>query len=489
MDVHVVVLVAEFTKESHWFIQIELEQQSYPSKLKTKQKQRTDMSFGFSPKFEKNKFVFKASLSNRLTLKLGAISMANATNKGNIDPSKCICQGMYTLVITKRMLSALRDQVPLKENYVLHHPSSREETANLSIALSLNFDGIEEKIIEDERVFMKIEYDRYETDKEIIRDKEEKVIRMLEGKSKELNEWMKKVEHIKNALRSLGADTSMLKKEKDLLEYENKEIAKTIERLSRVDDIHIKVDMLSTSPHGVEILKLMLEKTDIRLRLQRKIYDDLTENWMKIEGKKRKFELLKEEVNKVKEAQSQLEFHMLTLKDQLPQALILRENVRSLDNLIKDFERQIAKGRAMKKDKGSEAEILNLKHKHAILQEKQKQVQIILDSNNGFAPIEELEKIHFEEYNEDPESQILKDRGEELLKEIEELGQQFSRENFVPKSRGNTIELEVKLQAAQARVDAMQMRMTEHTAAHAKEIAMYESQIALLDAQLVKTRF
>ena len=63
-----------------------------------------------------------------------------------------------------------------------------------------------------------------------------------------------------------------------LLEIENNEYNKRIERLSSVDDIHIKVDMLITSPHGVDILKQIFEKTQARLVNQRKIYEDLTEN-------------------------------------------------------------------------------------------------------------------------------------------------------------------------------------------------------------------
>ena len=489
MEVQVKVLVADFTTESHWFIQIELEQQSYPSNQKTKQKQRTDLSFGFSPRFEKNSFVFNSTLSNRLTLKFGAIEASNISEKGKIDPSKCICQGMYTLVITKRLLAALRDQVPLREVYKLLHPSTRGETCSLSVSLSLDFSGVEERIIEDERHFMKLEYDRYESDSEVIRDKESGIEGMLEVKSQELNEWMDKVDHIKNALRSLGADVALLKKEKDLLEAENKECSKRIQRFSNVDDVHIKVDMLITSPHGVDILKFLLEKTEIRLRLQRKVYDDLTENWMKIEGKKRKLELLKEEVNKVKEAQGQLEFHMLTLKDQLPQALILRENVKSLDALVQEFEKQIAKGRTVRKEKGIEAEVVNLKHKRAILLEKQKQVQLVMETNQGFVPLEELEKLQIDQYDETPEALQVKKRGEELLKEIEDLGQQLSSKSYKPSNSSNSVELEVKLHAAQARVDAMQHRMNQHTAAHAREIAGYEAQLAQLDAKLMKTRY
>ena len=36
--------------------------------------------------------------------------------------------------------------------------------------------------------------------------------------------------------------------------------------------------MLSTSPQGIDILRLIMEKTDNRLKLQRKIYEELSSN-------------------------------------------------------------------------------------------------------------------------------------------------------------------------------------------------------------------
>lgn len=484
MEIQVNIISADFTKDSSWFVQVELEQQSFPSKEKTKQKQRTEIIQGSTGKFEKNYFIFKCSLSNRLSIKFGAIESLDFNQTQKLNPSKCTCEGIYTIIITKRLLAALRDQVPIKEAYKLLNPKNNQETCLLSASIALNCYGIEEKIIENERVFFKIEYDRYEKDPDIIKEKEKQVQELLNTKSKELSEWIDKVDNVKNALRSLGTDIAMLKREKDELEQENKEHIKIINRLSNVDDIHIKVDMLSTSPHGIEILKLMMEKTDNRLKLQRAIYQELTQNWMKIEGKKRKLELLKEEVRKVKDAQSQLQFHMLTLRDQLPQSLVLRDNVKTLDKLIQEFEKQISKARNVKRDKATEVEVVTLKHKHVLLKEKYKQIQILIDTNQGFLPMEELEKLQIEQYDPDTETDALKKKGEMLLKEIEDLGAQFSQESFKPKSYTNSIEIQVKLQAAEARVAAMQEKMTQYATAHAKEIAGYEAQLAELDARI-----
>lgn len=476
---------AEFTKSSNWFIQVEVEQVSYPSKQKSKEKQRTDIFQGSNTKFIKNYFSFKASLSNRIVIKLGAIEVQSYKENTKPDPSKCICQGLYTLVITKRMLAALRDNASLRETFKLSHPTSKQETCSITLLLSLNFSGTEEKIIEDERNFYKVEFDHYEKNDEVITEKLSKLEVILPEKSKELNDWIKKVDYISNALRSLGADAALLKKEKDHLELENRELNRHISRLSSVEDIHIKVDMLSDSPQGIGILKEIYMKTEKRLHNQRMIYSELTNDWAKIDGKKKKLELLKAEVEKVKSAQTQLDFHMLSLKDQLPQALALRENVKNLDSLIQEFEKQIAKSRVVKKDKAVEAEVQSLVHRKFLLQEKSKQVQILLESNAGYLPMEELEKLNLEWFEDDSESKKLQKRGEQLLAEVERLGQELSRETFRPVSSGSqVIELQVKLQAAQARVDAMQERMNQSAAIHAKEVAKYESIIAQLDAKI-----
>ena len=485
MEVIINLQNAEFTKESFWFIQSELEQVSYPSKKRSKEKQRTDIFFGSSTKFQKNYFSFKASLSNRISLKLGAIEVQSYKETSKLDPSKCVCQGLFALVITKRMLAALRDNASIRESYKLLHPTTKQETCILTLLLSLSFSGTEEKMIEDERKFFKVEFDQYERSEEVIVQKGKELEDMLGAKGLELDQWVKKVDHISNAIRSLGADVALLKKEKDHLELENKELNKQISRLSSVEDIHIKVDMLSNSSQGIQILKELFVKTEKRLSNQRSIYTELSNDWSKIEAKKKKLELLKAEVEKLKSAQTQLNFHLLSLKDQLPQALTLRENVKSLDSLIQEFEKQIVKSRTLKKDKAVEAEVQNLIHRKFLLQEKHKQVQILLDTNSGYLPLEELEKLHLDKLENDTETKALQKRGEELLREIERLGQELSRETFRPDSTGGqTVELQVKLQAAQARVDAMQDRMNQSTALHAKEVARYESILLQLDAKL-----
>ena len=490
MEVILNILNAEFTEEAHWFIQAEVEQTLYPSKQKTKEKQRTDIFFGFSNKFLKNYFSFKASLSNRICVKIGAIQVQGHTPNSRLDPAKCICQGLYSLVITKRLLAALRDNASIRESYRLTHPSSKKETCIVTCLFSLNFSGTEEKIIEDDRRLMKLEYDHFEKDENIINDKTSELESMLEEKGKELQEWLKKVDDLSNAIRSLGADVALLKKQKDYLEIQNKDLEKNIKKLSSVEDVHIKIDMLSNSAQGLQILREILVKTERRLSNQRLIYDELSQEWGKIDGKKKKLQLLKSEVDKAKEAQSQLNFHMLSLKDQLPQALALRDNVKSLDSLIQEFERQIAKSRTVKKEKAAEAEVFNLKHRKALLEQKQKQVQILLEMNQGFLPIEELEKLNLERLEDDDEKKKLKKRGEELLAQVESLGIQLSRKSLAetarpPSSDHNVIELQVKLNAAQARVEAMQERMNESASNHAREVAAYEALLAELDSKLV----
>ncbi|CAG9329881.1 unnamed protein product [Blepharisma stoltei] len=489
MEIEVTILRADFKRDSGWFLQIELEEKSYPSKETKKQKQRTELAYGSDPRFERHFFTFTTSLANRISLRFGAVEATDIKSSASphldtkgIDPKKCTCQGVYTLVITQRKLANLRDQVPMREIYKLLHPTTKEEGCILTVSIAFNIHGIEEQIIENERVLQKVEFDRYENDPMVIKEKLLKTEELCEAKNKELAEWMGKTDSIKNALRSLGVDLAMLKKQKDSLEEENEKMAKEIKKRQNIEDIHIKVDMLSNSVPGIGLLKQEYEKLNLRLKVEKMIYEELTQDWMKIEGKKRKLEQLKEEVEKMKNAQKELEFHMHVLADRLPESLVTRENVRALDVIIKQFEAQIAKGRSQKRDRALELEVEELRHRKALNTEKFKQVQLILEENDGFLPMEEYKRLKIDEEESTPELEQIRNRGNELLKEIEQLGAQLSNDTVTGPGEGNLIQMQVQLQAAEARVAAMQERMDEQASAHAKEVAMMAAKIAELDA-------
>lgn len=490
MEIEVSILRADFKRDSAWFLQIELEEKSFPSKETKKYKQRTELAYGNEPQFERHFFIFKTSLANRISLRFGAVEIPDTQNSSKfvhletrgIDPAKCVCQGVFTLVITQRKLANLRDKVPMREIYKLMNPTTKEEACSLTLSIAFNVQGTEEQMIENERVLQKVEFDRYETDQIVIQEKLTRTEELVQQKGKELEEWMTKTDAIKNALRSLGVDLAMLKKQKDSLEEENDKTGTEIRRRQSIEGIHVKIDMLSTSIPGIALLRQEFEKLNLRLKVEKMIYEELTQEWIKIEGKKRKLEKLKEEVEKNKNAQQQLEFHMHTLADRLPESIVTRENVKALDHIIKQFEAQIVKGRSQKRDRALELDVEDLRHRKALLSQKFRQVQLILEANEGFLPMEEYKRLKIDEEEDSPELASIRNRGNELLKEIEILGAQLSAGVVTEAGGGNLIQMQVQLQAAEARVSAMQDRMDEKATSHAQQIAKLAAEVAELDA-------
>jgi hypothetical protein len=58
-----------------------------------------------------------------------------------------------------------------------------------------------------------------------------------------------------DALRQLAVDLAYLRKTKEELIRENEIMKTKLSRMQNVDEIHIEIDTLSTTPHGVQTLK------------------------------------------------------------------------------------------------------------------------------------------------------------------------------------------------------------------------------------------
>jgi hypothetical protein len=92
------------------------------------------------------------------------------------------------------------------------HPTLEDEVGVCNVSIGFQVFGIEEKIIEDERIIRKIGFDRYEKDEEVILEQLNMVSEMCESKTEELQRWVELVDNSRNAMRSLGVDIAMLKK-------------------------------------------------------------------------------------------------------------------------------------------------------------------------------------------------------------------------------------------------------------------------------------
>ena len=493
MNLEVEVLRADMYRPAPWYLQFELVQISYPLERRSKMKRRTDLCVSGAPAFEARLFLFEGiSLANRIELKVGAIEiLADTVEKAHhIDQQAniqaTIVQGLYALVFTQKMLSVLRDGSPFTINCVLKHQKTNQEVGHVLLKLVLEFTGREEQIIEDDRLVQKIQFDEYEKNAYVIQDKLTQVVDYIRAKEPEIASWTQQVDEIRNALRSLGADLAVLRKEKEKLETENEFLRKEITKRQKIEELPVLIDMLST-PFGENILREKYVTLQLRYEHERRRYEDLKTEWMRIEGKQAKAKQLQMKVKMVEEAEKQAKFHLKRARDMLPAAWAAQEMVQSQDQLIKALESKVTEA-IIKPDPAVAAQLADLHFERNTLTEKYKQVQLTLELNSGILPLEMMKEIQSGDEEENREELArLRARGHQLLQQVQELGEKLSR-SVVREARGGTREevlaLEVQMQAARVRVLTMQEEMDAQATRHAREVANMAAELAVLESRI-----
>lgn len=491
MDIELEIFRVDFIQQSCWFLQVELEQQVFPSKEKFKQKQRTDLKVSSSPSFSRNIFVFHdVSLSNRISLKLGAVEVPSKSSldssqisETKLNPSDCICQGVYTLVLTQRIISSLRDSVPFLESLHLKHPLTSSETCTVKLSLSFRIYGTEELIIQNERELRKIEFEVYEQNPTVIQDKLNKVIELCAKKAKELEDWITKTDSMKNALRSITTDFAMLEKQKMQLETMNDAYRRELERLRNLEDIHIQIDLLMTSEQGVIILKQKLEKLLYRYNLEQQRYQTLTSQWLDIEAKQRGSELLKQKLQEVRDANSQAMFHIKRYSEMLPEVLVLRDQVRSYNSMISSLESDL-KSTKIENNPLISIQLEKLRYNKSILNEKYKQLQLSLSDNKGLLHLSDLQSLNLDEKFSENELQSLQSRSKLLLQEVQNLSSELTKEQVssASLSNSNILSLEVQLDSLKIRMEVLSKEMESQAILQGKEVAGLRYELSKLQA-------
>lgn len=495
MNLEVEVQRTDMYRPAAWYLQFELVQTSFPEERTTKSKRRTDLCVSGAPVFETKIFLFEGvSLANRLELKVGAIEMiADTLEKAHhLDQMAKVqstsVQGLFSLVFTQKMLSHMRDGSPFTTDCVLRMPKTNEETGHVQLKVVLEFTGREEQFIEDDRLVRKCEFDEYEKNAYVMQEKLDLVTALHERTAPEVEKWVKQVDDVRNALRSLGADLVILKKEKERLEAENDKIRWQIGRLQKIEELPVLIDMLDT-PSGVTILRQKYATLEKRYEYERRRYEDLKTEWLRIEGKQGKVRRLQEQIALLKEAESQARFHLRRCRDMLPATFAAKEMVQSQDSLISALESKLRQA-IVKPDPAMAAELADLKFEKAQLTEKNKQILLMLDANNGMLPLEMLEDIKAGDEQENREELArLRVRGEALIQQVMELGEKVShtvaRETRRTEgSEDEILGLQVKLQAAEVRVMTMQEEMDAQAVRHAREVATLAAQLAVLEARV-----
>lgn len=495
MDIQLEIFRVDYTKQSCWFLQVELEQQSFPSKQKHKQKQRTDLKQSSSPQYDRNVFVFSdVSLANRISLKLGAVEVPSKSHldssqlvNAKLSPAECICQGVYTLVLTQRIIAQLRDSVPFLESLDLKHPDSSQEACKVKLSLSFRIYGTEELIIENEKELRKIGFEVYEQSPTVIQEKLNKITALCQKKSKELEEWISKTDRIKNALRSISTDLAMLENQKIQLESMNQAYRREIDRLKNLEDVHIQIDLLMTSEPGVILLKQKLEKLLFRYSMEQKRYQTLTEQWMEIEAKQRGTDLLKQKLQEVSDANSQAMFHIKRYSDMLPEVLVLRDQVRSYNLMISNLETDL-KSIKVENNPLLVIELQKLRYNKSILNEKYKQLQMQLQDNQGLLALSDLQSLNLDEKFQDNEIQVLSSRSKFLLQEIEQLSGELSKQSISSSSISSSdiLSMEVESDSLKIRMEVLQKEMDSQAIRYGREVSGLAWELNRIEGEIEK---
>lgn len=129
--------------------------------------------------------------------------------------------------------------------------TDEQEVGQISMFFRLQIEALEDKIYEDVRAIEKIYYDPFLTDEAEVLRKLSKVEVLLKQKQAEYVQELEKYDVRTEAARGFAVDLAMLRKQKEDMDDYNHKLWDKYNQLWNVNDIHIQIDVLSTTPEGV----------------------------------------------------------------------------------------------------------------------------------------------------------------------------------------------------------------------------------------------
>lgn len=205
--------------------------------------------------------------------------------------------------------------------------------------------------------------------------------------------------------------------------------------MSNIKEIHVHIDMLLQSEHGVEVLREKYAKLIEKTIFERSIYNDLSDRYFRIEEKLEQKKRLEEEKNNLAKASAEQDFHIKRCEDQYGQLRRLKEAVGSQEKTIESLNETIKAEEAKKQMadfKEIEIELKAAKAEHKYLVEKHKQLTLMLDMNDGRLPLELFNRLKNEPFLTDDKSLLekYKSKANRLLAEVEKLQDELDNANI-----------------------------------------------------------
>ena len=289
----------------------------------------------------------------------------------------------------------------------------------------------------------------------------------------------------------------MLRKSKEEMDETNKELNHELHKRQNVDDVHIQIDVLSTTPQGVAQLKEKYAKLIAKFYIERNRHEDLEEEYQKLKPELKKLEKVKQSICELENALQEQKFHAERYNDKLARIKASKETIVSQEKLIQNLTESIKEGSKSGPKMTSELEMYlqDLGYKRTRLLEKHKQLQLMIEINDGKLPRDYLENIQNEELEDNPEEvSRLKRQADSLMSRIQETTAQLDlikddfqlNKNFeaIEEWEGEKPGYEIQILQYENRTQVVEKQQKATAEKHAKIIAEMKHKIAAIQNKI-----
>lgn len=289
----------------------------------------------------------------------------------------------------------------------------------------------------------------------------------------------------------------MLRRSKEEMDDINQKLLKELNKRQNVDDVHIQIDVLSTTPQGISQLKEKYAKLIAKFYIERNRHEDLEEDYQKLKPELKKLEKAKQSISDLEKALQEQKFHGDRYNDKLERIKASKETIVSQEKLIQNLTESIKEASKSGPKMTSELEMYlqDLGYKRTRLLEKHKQLGLMIELNDGKLPRDYLEGIQREELEDNPEEvNRLKRHADSLMTRIQEVTGQLDmiKDDFqlnkdfeaIEEWEDNKPSYEVQILEFENRAQILDKQKENYTRQHAQIVANMKHKIASIQNKI-----
>ena len=335
----------------NYFILVQLEETDSFTGLKKSQKFRTEIDFDTQfPNFLKNYFEYNGvNISNKLVIKIGIFkSEINSLNgQDNLINSNYLFSnskliGSNELIITEELLKILRKHKWVEKNFDLKQIEKMgHESGHVFFTIRVKPDTLEMKISNDNVEIENNFYDPFENDQNIIKEKLKNIIVLNEEKQMNIFKVSKSMDEMNSKIKLIAIDKNNTINELSLLENENIQLKKSINKIENYDELHIELELLSNSTQGIAILEKRYAILLSQRAFQNQIKMELEQEYLEIDSILSKIKIIKEKTENLKSANKELHFNLERQMDLLPLISSYEHKIKENEKIISDLKLKI----------------------------------------------------------------------------------------------------------------------------------------------------